>query len=200
MRNIVDIKYEELFNRIIKLDFYSKRNLALLGMARCCKVMETFRKTDDLREIENFKDIIYVALQSIKDNRIIDMSNAIQVCERLSESAEMKKTYENLLMEEQLVCDCSYMILEFWFYFLQMDLLMDDGTDYERFILFPAEILKELVFAINKECDFEEIQEMINSNKAIIREITVIDEEMQNIVKINNDLEKFVLDAMKVDI
>lgn len=200
MKNIVDRKYEEVSAFFENCDFCLKRNLAILGMARVSRVLEVFDKIDDLKEISALKDTISILLDSIENNTQINIDDVIQQCENLAETAEEKRTYPDITSTEQAICDCSYMLLECWFYLLQMDLSEDDGTDYARFVLFPAEILMEILTAINGNPNYDETQQRINENKAISREIALIDEYIRHSVDINNNLKSYVLNNMKADI
>lgn len=194
MINVVDKRYSELCEMLDKIDFSKKRNLAIYGMARTVKLVDIFQKTGDFKELTILKQVLFQICEAIKNNEFIDLSKYCDLCERLIESADKQKEYKGLSEIEQFLCDRSYMFLEYWFYFLQINFIAEETeeNDYVRFILFPAEILKEILSSLNDEKTYDDIQMIINNNKQISNELGLIDAELANIYIGYDDFEKHV--------
>ncbi|MCB2355754.1 hypothetical protein [Clostridium estertheticum] len=202
MINVVDKKYSELCELLDKIDFSKKRNMAIYGMSRTVKLVDIFQKTVDFNELEILKQVLYEICEAIKNNKFIDLSKYCDLCEKLIESANEQKEYKDLSENEQLLCDRSYMFLECWFYFLQINFIVDETeeNDYARFILFPAEILKELLSSLNDEKTYDDIQMIINNNKQISDEFELVDDELANTDREYDDFERRVNDYMNYNI
>lgn len=202
MINVVDKKYSELSELLDKIDFSKKRNMAIYGMSRTVKLVDIFQKTVDFKELTILKLVLYQICEAIKNNEFIDLSRYCDLCEKLIESANEQKEYKDLSEIEQLLCDRSYMFLEYWFYFLQINFIADETeeNDYARFILFPAEILKELLSSLNDEKTYDVIQMIINNNKQVSNELELVDAELANTDRGDDDFERRVNDYMNYNI
>lgn len=196
MLNIVDKKYAELSGVLDKMHFIPKRNLSIYSMARTVSLLKIFQKTDELKELLLFEKAFQDICSSIVNNISLNTEEYRNICERLSDVASNQTNYEGLNVIEQIVCDRSYMFLENWFYFLQIDFINgeDESTDFARFILFPAELIKEMVSSLNHGKKDDEIQNKINENVQMLIEMEVLEEEMKNL---NNVIEEFEINISK---
>ncbi|WML33913.1 hypothetical protein [Clostridium sp. OS1-26] len=202
MINVVDKKYSELCELLDKIDFNKKRNMAIYGMSRTVKLVDIFQKTVDFKELTILEQVLYQICEAIKNNEFIDLSKYCDLCEKLIETSNEQKEYKDLSEIEQLLCDRSYMFLEYWFYFLQINFIAEETeeNDYARFILFPAEILKEVLSSLNNEKTYDDIQMIINNNKQINNELELIDDELANTDSEYDDFERHVNDYINYNI